>query len=94
VDGGAAANDYLMQFQADLLQCPVRRPRMAETTALGAAILAGVAAGIWHDADELVSLAKGARLFEPKMSVDERDQLLAGWHAAVNRVRSQEKGTE
>jgi len=91
VDGGAATNDYLMQFQADLLQCPVRRPRMAETTALGAAILAGVAAGIWHDADELVSLAKGARLFEPKMSVDQRDQLVAGWHTAVNRVRSLEK---
>jgi len=91
VDGGAATNDYLMQFQADLLQCPVRRPRMAETTALGAAILAGVAAGIWHDADELVSLAKGARLFEPKMSVDQRDQLVVGWHTAVNRVRSQEK---
>lgn len=92
-DGGAATNDYLMQFQADLLQCPVRRPRMTETTALGAAMLAGISAGIWHDADELISSAKGARLFEPKMSVDERDQLLAGWHAAVNRVRSKEKGT-
>jgi glycerol kinase len=94
VDGGAATNNYLMQFQADLLQCPVRRSRMAEMTALGAAMLAGVAVGMWHDADELISLAKGARLFEPKMSMNERDQLLAGWRTAVNRVRSQEKGIE
>ncbi len=94
VNGGAAVNDYLMQFQADLLQCPVRRPRMAETTALGAALLAGIAAGIWHDADELTSLAKGARLFKPQMSVTERDQLVAGWHTAVNRVRSKEERAE
>jgi glycerol kinase len=94
VDGGAATNDYLMQFQADLLQCPVRRPRMAETTALGAAMLAGISAGIWHDADELTSSIKGARVFEPKMSAGERDQLVAGWHAAVERVRSKEKTTE
>jgi len=91
VDGGATTNDYLMQFQADLLQCPVRRPRMAETTALGAALLAGIAAGIWRDADELTGLAKGARVFKPKMSVSERDQLVAGWHTAVDRVRWKEK---
>ena len=91
VDGGATANDYLMQFQANLLQCPVRRPRMAETTALGAAVLAGISTGIWHDADELTSGIKGARVFTPKISANERDHLVAGWHAAVERVRSKEK---
>jgi len=92
VDGGAAANDYLMQFQADLLQSPVQRRRMAETTALGAALLAGISAGIWHDANASLSAAKGARLFEPKMAAGERDQLVAGWHAAVDRVRSKSNG--
>jgi glycerol kinase len=94
VDGGAATNDYLMQFQADLLQCPVRRPRMAETTALGAAMLAGISAGIWQDADELASSVKGARVFEPKMSASERDQLVAGWRTAVERIRSKKKASE
>ncbi len=88
VDGGASANDYLMQFQADLLQCPVRRPRMVETTALGAAMLAGISAGVWRDADAPIMAAQGARLFEPRMPVSERDELIAGWHSAVNRVRS------
>ena len=88
VDGGAANNDYLMQFQADVLQRSVRRPRIAETTALGAGILAGIAAGWWQEADELPSLAKGTRLFKPKMSASARDQLVAGWHTAVNRVRT------
>jgi glycerol kinase len=88
VDGGASANDYLMQFQADLLQCPVRRPRMAETTALGTAMLAGISAGIWHDADARIVAAQGARLFEPKLPPSERDELIAGWRSAVNRVRS------
>jgi glycerol kinase len=86
VDGGAATNDYLMQFQADLLQRPVRRPRIAETTAFGAAMLAGIAVDIWHGASEFTALARGARLFNPKMSANERDRLLAGWHAAVDRV--------
>jgi glycerol kinase len=90
VDGGAANNDYLMQFQADLLQCSVRRPRMAETTALGAGILAGIAAGLWHDGGELPGLARGAREFKPKMSPTERDLLLAGWQTAVERVRTKE----
>jgi glycerol kinase len=94
VDGGASANDYLMQFQADLLQFPVRRPHMAETTALGAAMLAGINAGLWRDADEPISASKGTRLFEPKMRVSERDQLVAGWHSAISRVRSTEKGIE
>jgi glycerol kinase len=88
VDGGAATNDYLMQFQADLLQRRVQRPRMAETTALGAGILAGISAGIWHNVEELQSIVKGSRVFTPKMPESERDQLVAGWHSAVNRIRS------
>jgi glycerol kinase len=89
VDGGASVNDYLMQFQADLCQRPIRRPRMAETTAFGAGMLAGISAGVWSDPTELISIAKGARVFEPKMSMEERDQLVAGWHRAVDRVRSE-----
>ncbi len=88
VDGGASSNDYLMQFQADLLQCPVRRPRMAETTALGAAMLAGISAGIWRGTDEPILAAMGARIFQPRMTTEERNRLVAGWHSAVNRVRS------
>jgi glycerol kinase len=91
VDGGAAANDYLMQFQADLLQCPVRRPRMTETTALGAAMVAGISAGIWCNTDEPILAGQSARLFEPKMSVRQRDELIGGWHLAVDRVRSKDK---
>jgi glycerol kinase len=87
VDGGAATNDYLMQFQADLLGRAVRRPRMAETTALGAAMLAGISAGLWCDADEFTTADKATRIFQPKMKADERDALIAGWHAAVARVR-------
>jgi glycerol kinase len=94
VDGGGAANDYLMQFQADLLQCPVQRPAMAETTALGAAMLAGISAGIWHDVSEQLSAAKGGRLFKPQMAKSERDRLLAGWRSAVSRVRFQPKAAE
>jgi glycerol kinase len=90
VDGGAATNDYLMQFQADLLGCPVRRPRMTETTALGAAMLAGIAAGMWRDADEFTAAHTSARIFQPRMKQRERDDLIAGWHAAVDRVRSRE----
>ncbi len=91
VDGGAATNDYLMQFQADLLQRPVRRPRMAETTALGAAMLAGIAAGIWRDADQFTALRGGSRLFKPTMTASERDRLITGWHAAVGRVLARAK---
>jgi glycerol kinase len=86
-DGGAAANDYLMQFQADLLGCAVRRPRMLETTALGAAMLAGISAGIWRDADEFLALQKGGQSFTPTMTARERGRLIDGWHSAVDRVR-------
>jgi glycerol kinase len=86
VDGGAAANDYLMQFQADLLARPVRRPAMAETTALGAAMLAGLAAGVWRSPDDLARLRRAERRFTSKMRSGERQRLLAGWHGAVTKL--------
>jgi glycerol kinase len=86
VDGGAAVMDVLCQFQADLLGIPVRRPRQTETTALGAAFLAGLGAGIWSDGD-LEGLWKLDREFEPKMSRDEADSLQSRWREAVERSR-------
>ena len=85
-DGGASMNPYLMQFQADLLGKPVRRPKMAETTALGAAMLAGLATGVWNSQGDLEIFHHGAKVFEPKMKAGERDVLLAGWRDAVARV--------
>jgi len=88
VDGGATANGYLMQFQADVLGRPVRRAKMAETTALGAAMLAGLAAGLWRSPGELAALGGSGRLFRPSMRPAERERLINGWHAAVARVLS------
>jgi glycerol kinase len=88
VDGGAAVNDYLMQFQADLLNRVVRRPAMAETTALGAAILAGLATGVWRSVGDLAGLRKTDRVFKSMMPRQERAALVAGWHSAVARVLS------
>ena len=85
-DGGASMNPYLMQFQADLLGKPVWRPRMAETTALGAAMLAGLATGVWKSQDDLEIFHRGAKVFEPRMKDAERQRLLAGWRDAVVRV--------
>jgi glycerol kinase len=78
-------NDALMQFQADLLGTPVVRPKIVETTALGAAFAAGLAVGFWRDRDELASLWREDRRFEPNMSDEERDRLRAGWRRAVER---------
>lgn len=83
VDGGAAANDWLMQFQADVLGVPVERPGMPETTALGAAALAGLAIGVWTSVDE-VRQASGQRRFVPAIGADERQRRLAGWRRAVD----------
>ncbi len=83
VDGGAAANDFLMQFQADLLGVPVERPAMLETTALGAAGLAGIATGVWSSVDELRGSA-AVRRFEPAISADERARRMAAWERAVH----------
>jgi glycerol kinase len=85
-DGGATANRYLMQFQADILGKPVRRAKIAETTAMGAAMLAGLSMGVWKSSDEMLKLVKGADVFKPKMQNAERERLLAGWHDAVSRA--------
>jgi len=87
VDGGAAANDLLLQLQADLLGVPVERPVVAETTALGAAYLAGLAIGYWAGLDDVESNWALDRRFEPSMSADRRRTLLHGWHRAVDRAR-------
>jgi len=87
VDGGAAANDLLMQLQADLLGVPVERPDVGETTALGAAYLAGLAVGYWTGLDDIAANWALDRRFEPIMSADQRASMLAGWHRAVERSR-------
>jgi len=85
VDGGAAANDLLCRFQADVLGVPVVRPRITETTVLGAAFLAGLGAGVWSSLDELSGVWQLDRRFEPRMDDRERERLLTGWRAAVER---------
>ncbi|HEX7613737.1 MAG TPA: glycerol kinase GlpK [Thermoanaerobaculia bacterium] len=87
VDGGATANELLMQFQADLLGVGVVRPEVLETTALGAAYLAGLAVGFWRNADEIRANWRIARRFEPSMSRDEAAALRAGWEKAVGRAK-------
>ncbi|SIQ93912.1 glycerol kinase [Aromatoleum tolulyticum] len=87
VDGGAAANDLLMQMQADLLGVPVVRPQMLETTALGAAYLAGLGVGVWSGADEVAAHWRAERRFEPAMDAGRREALIARWHRAVERSR-------
>jgi glycerol kinase len=84
VDGGAAVMDVLCQLQADLLGIPVRRPRQTETTALGAAFLAGLGAGVWTNAD-LARLWKLDREFEPRMSRDQAYAMQTSWRRAVDR---------
>ncbi len=89
VDGGAAVMDVLCQLQADLVGIPVRRPRHTETTALGAAFLAGLGAGLWKD-DDLAALWKLDREFEPRMSRDRADAMQAQWRRALERSRGWE----
>jgi glycerol kinase len=88
VDGGAAQNDFLMQFQADILGVPVDRPQLVETTAAGAAHLAGLAVGVWKKPGDLDEARRSERRFEPAMNSAQRDALYAGWQQAVGRVRS------
>jgi glycerol kinase len=83
VDGGAARNGFLCQFQSDVLGVPVVRPTTEETTALGAAYVAGLAVGYWKDLDEIRRLWKADRVFQPQMTSERRDQLYAGWQNAV-----------
>lgn len=88
VDGGAAGNELLLQIQADILGVPVERPVVAETTALGAAYLAGLAIGYWDGLDDIASNWAPDRGFEPSMSADRRGGLLHDWHRAVDRSRA------
>jgi glycerol kinase len=88
VDGGATVNNGLMQFQADLLRVPVVRPRTTETTALGAAYLAGLAVGFWKSRAEIASLWSAGRVFRPKAPSAAMRRLQTGWHAAVARAKS------
>jgi glycerol kinase len=87
VDGGACQNDFLMQFQADILGTPVLRPRVLEVTALGAAALAGLGVGFWKDTSALASAIAVERRFEPDLAAADRDALYAGWKRAVERSR-------
>ena len=85
VDGGACANNFLMQFQSDVLGVEVHRPEVIETTALGAAYLAGLAVGYWANKEEVSKNWAVSRKFNPAMDEEKREELLAGWHEAVNR---------
>ncbi|MFC6980228.1 FGGY-family carbohydrate kinase [Microbulbifer taiwanensis] len=88
VDGGASANNFLMQFQADISALRVERPRQIESTAVGAALLAGIGAGIWRAGALPESLLDIERDFLPKMAADERERLVAGWRRAVAACRA------
>jgi len=87
VDGGAARNDFMMQFQADLIGAPVVRPQVTETTALGAAYLAGLAVGFWKSGDEIAKQWRAERRFEPTMALDRVRELRARWTQALDRAR-------
>ena len=85
-DGGASASRFLMQFQSDLLDTEVLVPSVAETTAKGAAFMAGLACGFWQNIDDLPKDISDARIFSSKMDSDERQYLIKGWNKAVERV--------
>jgi len=84
VDGGAVKNNFLMQFQSDVLNVPVERPQVNETTALGAAYLAGLAVGYWKDCDEIAQQWNMEKSFEPNMEEEKREELYSGWKKAVH----------
>lgn len=88
VDGGACANNFLMQFQADILGVQVDRPEVIETTALGAAYLAGLAVGYWKDKEDVAKNWAISKAFEPNMTSERRTELINGWHEAVNRSKA------
>ena len=87
VDGGASANNYLMQFQADIVSRTIRRPMIRETTALGAAYLAGLATGVWSSLDDIRRQWTLDKLYEPAMEEEKRQKLVDGWHKAVRRAK-------
>jgi glycerol kinase len=88
VDGGATVNDFLMQFQSDILDCTVNRPLTTETTALGAAYLAGLATGFWENRESIMNQWKSEKVFQPAISQEERESLEKGWHNAVKAAIS------
>lgn len=88
VDGGAVKNNFLMDFQGDILDVPVERPEINETTALGSAYLAGLAVGFWNDRSEIKDQWQLDKRFEPKMEEKERESLYSGWKKAVNAARA------
>ena len=88
VDGGACINDLLMQFQADLLGIPVVRPAVVETTALGAAYLAGLSSGVYASTDELSAMWRAERRFLPTLSASRAEELMAQWEHAVRQTVS------
>lgn len=88
VDGGATANNFLMQFQSDILQTKIKRPKIIETTAIGAAFLAGLAVGFWKSEEELQALWESDKDFEPKMEAEKVDYFLHFWHKAVERSKN------
>ena len=92
VDGGASQNDLLMQFQADLLGVPVIRPRITETTALGAAYLAGLAVGYWRDIHEIAGQWRPERVFEPRLSAQTRADHRERWRVALARCAGANNG--
>lgn len=87
VDGGASVSDIMMQIQSDLIRTPVNRPKMVETTAIGAAYLAGLAVGFWESTEELALIRQVDKLFEPKMEIEKRNEYYKGWLRAVERSR-------
>jgi glycerol kinase len=87
-DGGAAANDFLMQFQADVLGSTVDRPKLMETTAVGAALLAGLGVGLWRSARDVARLRRAGRRFRPHLPPERREALYQGWRRAVAAVRA------
>ncbi|MBN1692609.1 MAG: glycerol kinase GlpK [Dehalococcoidales bacterium] len=91
VDGGGSADKYLLQFQSDILGIPIQRAYIAETTALGAAYLAGLAVGVWQNVEKIGKQWRSAVTFEPKMSVDERESLYHRWKQAVSRAQGWEE---
>ena len=90
VDGGACANNFLMQFQADILDTKVERPEVIESTALGAAYLAGITVGLWKKED-IINNRKIEKTFEPKLDKDKRIKLYDGWKKAVKRTMNWER---
>jgi len=86
VDGGACANDFLLEFQSDIISMSLCRPKCIETTSLGAAYLAGLATGYWENTDDIISNWQIDRAFEPGMDEERRKELIEGWHKAVKRT--------